>query len=63
MTIFAALLMSACGFGIFLVFVLLVHFQSDRGRKVCPHCLTTIPSNATRCPNCTSRLSLPPTTS
>ena len=24
--------------------------------KECPHCFTTIPINATRCPNCTSQL-------
>ena len=24
--------------------------------KECPHCFTTIPLNATRCPNCTSQL-------
>jgi large conductance mechanosensitive channel len=30
--------------------------------KECPHCFTTIPLKATRCPNCTSELQASPST-
>lgn len=30
--------------------------QADAATKDCPYCLSTIPTEATRCPNCTSHL-------
>jgi len=48
-------------FAIFLIVRLASRMQKEEApgeptTKECPHCISTIPINATRCPNCTSQL-------
>jgi large conductance mechanosensitive channel len=48
-------------FAIFLIVRLANRMQKEEApgeltTKECPHCISTIPIKATRCPNCTSQL-------